>query len=109
MYVGLSIDKIKEMLAEYVEGGAEGRIPEVVNIAEIFLNEWQEEIKHDRAYYQKICDVLHGTQISDDSEETKENLYYLNQIDKEDIASIAAEYGFIYGLLYAEWKRLKNF
>lgn len=98
--------QIMDIIGEYVEGEIDGRNPEILRYVEYFYQEVQEELLRDRDYFKTVKNTLDSFQLAGDSEAQEARARALSKIKKIDAAWISANFGFMFGMVYAENLRL---
>ena len=97
---------IRDMIATYVYEDIKGREPEVYD-ALSYLNEKFQEIEMWSFQNGEVERVLNSFRLCADSEMTRENEKAVRGVKVVDVAFIAAHYGFMFGLVWSENRRLK--
>ena len=98
-------EEIIGMIETYLYEVETGRNPAVLEMVEHIYEQVQEanfDFMHG-----EVDRVLNSFQICVDSEDTRANIKDVKGVKREDVAFISMHYGFLYGLVYAENKRLK--
>lgn len=103
MYVSFDADYIMNMVYHYLYDDISGRNEDVYDIVERLVEDSIQELYQSKLPHK----VLKGLQGAEDSEETAANEKAFKKISRDDIGYVAANFGFLFGLVYAEKSRLK--
>lgn len=99
-------DYIRDMVATYIYDDIEGRNEKIYS-ALSYLYEKMEEVERCDFYNREVTKVLNSFQLCVDSDMVLEKQKAVRGVKSPDVAFIAAHYGFMFGLVWAENQRLK--
>lgn len=95
---------INDLVSTYLYEDIEGRDSKIYSDVEYYWEKIQEIFSDYRNG--EVSRVLNSFQLCEDNEDERENKKAVRGVKSEDVAFIASHYGFIFGLVWAENRRL---
>ena len=104
--IDFDADRIRDLVATYInDDRIEGRDPKVLDDLSYMYDKLM-EIEREEFYNGEVTKVLNSFQLAKISEENCNRAKAIRGVKSADIAFIAANYGFMFGMAYAEQRRL---